>query len=116
MVWHSMALADTIFEWCLNHRMHHRYSDTEADPHNASRGFFFAHMGNFNVRKTKEFKDNIKSIYIDDLITDRVVAFNKKFFWQLTFFIWGFIPIMTPTLLWQESVWVSLTINVLRFA
>jgi len=31
--------------WCRNHRAHHRYTDTDKDPYNARRGFFYAHMG-----------------------------------------------------------------------
>ncbi|KAI1306449.1 Acyl-CoA Delta(11) desaturase [Halotydeus destructor] len=29
--------------WYVNHTTHHKYSDTDGDPHNASRGLFFAH-------------------------------------------------------------------------
>ncbi|RYY72074.1 MAG: acyl-CoA desaturase [Chitinophagaceae bacterium] len=30
--------------WVAMHRVHHRYSDTELDPHNATRGFWYSHM------------------------------------------------------------------------
>ena len=26
-------------------RLHHKASETQADPHNSKRGFFFSHMG-----------------------------------------------------------------------
>ena len=29
---------DTIYNWSVIHRVHHRYSDTDADPHNVKRG------------------------------------------------------------------------------
>ena len=31
-------------------RLHHKCSETAGDPHNANRGFFFAHMGWLMVR------------------------------------------------------------------
>lgn len=31
--------------WASSHRVHHKYSDTERDPHSPKRGFFHAHMG-----------------------------------------------------------------------
>ena len=31
-------------------RLHHKASETQGDPHNANRGFFFAHMGWLCVR------------------------------------------------------------------
>jgi stearoyl-CoA desaturase (delta-9 desaturase) len=31
--------------WCRNHRAHHRYIDTDRDPYNATRGFWYTHWG-----------------------------------------------------------------------
>jgi stearoyl-CoA desaturase (delta-9 desaturase) len=31
--------------WCRNHRVHHRYIDTDLDPYNAKRGFLYTHVG-----------------------------------------------------------------------
>ena len=31
--------------WAGNHRAHHRYSDTDRDPHSATRGFWWSHVG-----------------------------------------------------------------------
>ncbi|KAI9562829.1 putative acyl-CoA Delta(11) desaturase [Daphnia sinensis] len=41
----TMALQHHIYHWVLNHRMHHKYSETDADPFNVQRGFFFSHVG-----------------------------------------------------------------------
>ncbi|KAJ8966900.1 hypothetical protein NQ317_010171 [Molorchus minor] len=30
-----------VYAWALDHRVHHKYSETDADPHNAKRGFSF---------------------------------------------------------------------------
>src|SRR5665213_2160392 len=31
--------------WCSDHRRHHKFQDTEKDPYNIRRGFWWAHMG-----------------------------------------------------------------------
>jgi stearoyl-CoA desaturase (delta-9 desaturase) len=31
--------------WAGNHRAHHRYSDSDRDPHSAARGFWWSHVG-----------------------------------------------------------------------
>ncbi|EEY53692.1 acyl-CoA desaturase, putative [Phytophthora infestans T30-4] len=37
MLCNSMANQGTIFHWSRDHRVHHKYSDTSADPHNSGR-------------------------------------------------------------------------------
>ena len=32
----SMAGENSVYTWCRDHRTHHKYSETEADPHNAT--------------------------------------------------------------------------------
>lgn len=34
-----------ILDWAITHKAHHRYSDTENDPHNRKRGFWYSHFG-----------------------------------------------------------------------
>lgn len=41
----TLAFQNDIYEWARDHRVHHKYSETDADPHNATRGFFFSHVG-----------------------------------------------------------------------
>ncbi|MBI2945022.1 MAG: fatty acid desaturase [Candidatus Wallbacteria bacterium] len=41
----ALALQGDPIEWVTVHRQHHRDSDREGDPHDASRGFWFSHMG-----------------------------------------------------------------------
>lgn len=40
-----MAYQNSIYTWGRDHRVHHKYSETDADPVNIERGFFFAHCG-----------------------------------------------------------------------
>ena len=45
MLMNSIANQGSIFHWARDHRVHHKHSETTADPHNAQRGFFYAHVG-----------------------------------------------------------------------
>jgi len=46
----ALAIEDGPITWARTHRLHHRYSDTENDPHSPTRGFFWAHVGWVFVR------------------------------------------------------------------
>ena len=36
--WFTVAGQNDIYEWCRDHRVHHKWSETHADPHNTNRG------------------------------------------------------------------------------
>jgi sn-1 stearoyl-lipid 9-desaturase len=40
----TLALQGGPIDWVSTHRTHHAFSDTERDPHNASRGFWWSHV------------------------------------------------------------------------
>lgn len=67
-----------IFEWARDHRVHHKYSETDADPHNAVRGFFFAHIGWLLVRKHPDVIEKGRKLELSDLLADKVVMFQRK--------------------------------------
>ncbi len=49
-------------KWSSFHRRHHQYTDTELDPHNIKKGFFFAHMGWILFWKHAPNYDNVKDL------------------------------------------------------
>jgi stearoyl-CoA desaturase (delta-9 desaturase) len=104
MVFNSIANQGTIFHWARDHRLHHKYSDTEADPHDAHRGFWFSHVGWLLVKKKKAVIAAGKTINVSDLLSDPVVMFQKRAdpFWNL---MWCFgVPAFT-VLLWEDTAW-----------
>lgn len=50
----TLSLQRDIYEWSADHRIHHKYSETDADPHNAKRGFFYSHIGWIMIEKHPE--------------------------------------------------------------
>jgi stearoyl-CoA desaturase (delta-9 desaturase) len=54
----SIANQGTVYHWARDHRTHHFHSETCADPHDAGRGFFFAHMGWLFLKKDPRWMTN----------------------------------------------------------
>lgn len=54
------------------------YSGTDADPHNAERGFFFSHMGWLLVKKHPDVIAKGKNVDMSDIKADPIVMFQKK--------------------------------------
>lgn len=68
-----------IYDWIRDHRVHHKYSESDADPHNANRGFFFAHVGWLMMQKHPEVIRKGKLIDMSDILTDPVIRFQEKY-------------------------------------
>ncbi|RVE52666.1 hypothetical protein evm_002785 [Chilo suppressalis] len=100
----TLAFQDAVVDWARDHRMHHKYSETDADPHNATRGFFFAHVGWLLVRKHPQIKAKGKTIDLSDLWADPVLRFQKKYYMILMPLTCFIMPSVLPTL-WGESLW-----------
>lgn len=71
-------LQNHLYEWSRDHRVHHKYSETDADPHNATRGFFFSHVGWLLCRKHPDVIEKGRGIDCSDLIADPLIRFQKK--------------------------------------
>ena len=70
--------------------MHHKFSDTDGDPHNTQRGYFFSHVGWLMRKKHPELKIKSKTLDFSDLLSDPVVRIQKEYE-QLVFFLSSFI-------------------------
>lgn len=60
-------------------RVHHKFSETDADPHNSNRGFFFAHVGWLMMHKHPEVVRKGKMLNLDDIMEDPVVRFHQRY-------------------------------------
>ncbi|XP_065158309.1 acyl-CoA Delta-9 desaturase-like [Atheta coriaria] len=97
----------SIYTWCRDHRLHHKHSETDADPYNSNRGFFFCHVGWILVRKHKDVKEKGKSIDMSDLLDNPVVMFEYKYCLQLALIFTVLIPTLVPWYFWNESLAVT---------
>jgi stearoyl-CoA desaturase (Delta-9 desaturase) len=74
----TLSAQEDIIKWVRDHRVHHKFTDTNADPHNSKRGFFFSHMGWLFIRKHPEVTKFGKKVDMSDLENDPVLLFHKK--------------------------------------
>ncbi|GBP15048.1 Acyl-CoA desaturase 3 [Eumeta japonica] len=99
----TMAGQNCMYIWVRDHRLHHRYSDTDADPHNAKRGFFFCHIGWLMSKKHPYVKLMGKNIDMSDLEADWMVMFQKRFYKTLYVICAILLPVWVPVHFFGES-------------
>ncbi|XP_015929799.1 acyl-CoA Delta-9 desaturase [Parasteatoda tepidariorum] len=102
-----LALQNDIYEWSRDHRVHHKFAETNADPHNVNRGFFFAHMGWLMAKKQKDVIEKGKTVDISDIWADPVVRFQHRFYVPLAAICCFVIPSAIPYYCWNEDWYAS---------
>ncbi|XP_059475217.1 acyl-CoA Delta-9 desaturase-like [Neocloeon triangulifer] len=103
----SLSGQNSIFDWVRDHRVHHKFSETNADPHNANRGFFFAHVGWLMQKKHPAVIENGRKVDMSDVLSDPVVQFHLRHFWTLKVLLCGVLPMVVPALFWGETWRIS---------
>ncbi|XP_014485654.1 PREDICTED: acyl-CoA Delta(11) desaturase-like [Dinoponera quadriceps] len=114
MILQTASYELSIHWWARNHRMHHKYSDTDADPHNPKRGFFFAHIGWFLVEKHPEYIKKLSKVDFTDLEQDPIVAFQKRWYMYLALIFAFILPPLIPYWCWGETLWCAWCANIVR--
>lgn len=62
--------------YVIGHRLHHKYSDTDKDPHNTKLGFWNFLIGNFNVPEKID-------VPLGDMFKNKTVMFVHKHYYKL---------------------------------
>ncbi|KAL7015412.1 hypothetical protein ACKWTF_016442 [Chironomus riparius] len=112
----SIAFQNSVFEWSRDHRVHHKYTDTNADPHNVRRGFFFSHMGWLLCKKHPDVFKFGSRVSMADLEGDKYVMFQHRHFLPIMLVASLVIPVFIPCYFWNESFWSSfLFVGIVRY-
>nr|XP_049703837.1 acyl-CoA Delta(11) desaturase [Helicoverpa armigera] len=114
MLCHCLAYQRTLVTWVRDHRLHHKYSDTDADPHNSSRGFFFSHIGWLLVKNHPEVEKRKGLVDMSDVYANPVLMYQKRNAkWLLPLISFG-VPVGVHYIL-GESFSVCWHLNILRY-
>lgn len=105
---YSIAGQNTIYDWVRDHRVHHKFSDTDADPHNIKRGFWFSHVGWLMQTKHPDVIKYGEKISMKDVEDDPVVQWHQKYFIPLKLFLCFIIPTVLPIYLWNETIFMAI--------
>lgn len=108
MLCNSIANQGSIFRWVRDHRVHHTHSEEDADPHNATRGFFYAHIGWLYLRKHPATIAAGKKLTLKDLHADKIVMAQKFCDPWFAMAMCFFMPAAVATFGWGEGFWPAL--------
>jgi stearoyl-CoA desaturase (delta-9 desaturase) len=103
--------------WVATHRIHHKYSDKEGDPHSPQDGKWWAHMGWVLVGKSMHHDTSTLARYVPDLAKDKFHIWITKYHYVpmivlgvvllgiggLPFLLWG---VFLRTVLGLHSTWM----------
>jgi sn-1 stearoyl-lipid 9-desaturase len=65
--------------WVATHRVHHKYSDKEGDPHSPIDGTWWAHMGWILTGKSMHHDTTTLALYVPDLAKDKFHVWITKY-------------------------------------
>ncbi|XP_075972001.1 acyl-CoA Delta-9 desaturase-like [Anticarsia gemmatalis] len=99
----ASAGQNTLYQWIRNHRVHHKYSDTESDPHNRERGLFFSHIGWLLMKKKKEVTSKFSEIDMSDIESDPLIIWHNKYVDIINPLVGFVLPTLVGILLWGEN-------------
>ncbi|XP_011212610.1 acyl-CoA Delta-9 desaturase [Bactrocera dorsalis] len=103
IAFNTCAFQDAAFHWARDHRVHHKFSETDADPHNATRGFFFSHIGWLLCKKHPDVIAKGKSLDLTDLHADRILMWQLKHYNILMPLACFILPTVIPMYFWNET-------------
>lgn len=95
----TSAFQGSCLWWARDHRAHHRYVDTDKDPYNSKRGFFWAHMGWLLVKQNKAA---VGKADCTDLESDPLLAWQEKYYLPLSSFLAIGLPVLIAGLGWGD--------------
>ncbi|XP_050685278.1 acyl-CoA Delta-9 desaturase-like [Leptidea sinapis] len=115
LVFFATAGQNTVYEWVRDHRVHHKKTETSADPHDASRGFFFSHMGWLMMKKHPHVISEGSKIDMNDITGDPILVFFDRHFGKFKLLLCFVIPAVLPVWAFGEKWSISLFTVGLRY-
>ncbi|XP_075831210.1 stearoyl-CoA desaturase 4-like isoform X1 [Microtus pennsylvanicus] len=113
----TMAFQNDVYEWARDHRVHHKFTETHADPYNSRRGFFFSHVGWLLVRKHPVVKEKGGKLDMSDLKAEKLVMFQRRYYRPAVLLFCIILPTLVPWFFWGETLQHSLcVVTFLRYA
>lgn len=72
----TLSLEGSALKWSFQHRIHHRFVDSEQDPYSIRKGFWYAHI----LWIFQDKCDKIDEKVVPDLISNKLVMFQNKYY------------------------------------
>lgn len=97
----------SILQKNLTFRVHHKFCDTNADPHNSRRGFFFSHIGWLLCKKHPDVKKYGAKVDMSDLASDKYIMFQHRHYLPIALLASAIIPTLVSFYFLGESFAVA---------
>lgn len=101
-VFATMSIQDSPEKWIATHRMHHKFTETDKDPHSTLKGFWWAQIGWIVWGTAQDHDRATLKRYVPDLMKDPVHSLISRFY---------YVPIVVSALVlfaiggWTMVVW-----------
>lgn len=98
----TLSVQDSPLKWVATHRVHHRFTEKERDPHSTRLGFLWAQIGWILSGTAQDHDRATLKKYAPDLMKDRGHVLISRYYW---------LPITLSALIlflaggWQFVVW-----------
>lgn len=76
-IFNTMAFQDCVIHWARDHRVHHKYSETDADPHNATRyGTYRVFLQHFLIFFDQSSNDATEEAFKKSMASRSLIAIS----------------------------------------
>lgn len=93
------AVEGSAFSWARNHRSHHRYTDTDRDPHSVRKGVLYSHIGWMVMKQNPK---RIGRTDVSDLHADPVVVWQHRHYLKVLVTMGLAVPTLVAGLGWGD--------------
>lgn len=83
------AFQGSALKWCSDHRIHHKYEDTDRDPYSINKGFWYAHMGWMMTHEAVSLP-----IQAPDLEKNKMIKFQHDHYLICAIFVGYIMPLL----------------------
>ena len=109
----TLALEGGPVFWVATHRVHHRHSDREGDPHTPREGTWWAHAGWILSGEGLHQDASVLARYVPDLVRDPMHVWLSRWHWTSNVFV-GLVLLFAgglPYVLWGIFLRVTLGLH-----
>ncbi len=82
----AASFQNSALKWAQDHRIHHNKVDTEQDPYNAGRGFWYSHIGWIF------YQEETDMTFDKDLAKDKMIQWQHRYYMLIAIFVGIFLP------------------------
>jgi stearoyl-CoA desaturase (Delta-9 desaturase) len=106
----AASVQNSALKWSIDHRVHHSRVDTDDDPYDINKGFWWAHIGWIFFKSENEV---IAATTAKDLVADPLIRFQDKWYIPLAVLMAIILPAAIGSL-WGDALGAVLVCGFLR--